>query len=27
VLCNFASIALTNFVLGPSGIRSMMLGK
>ena len=27
VLCNFPSIALTNFVLGPSGIRSIMLGK
>src|SRR5687768_11200868 len=27
VLCNFPSIALTNFVLGPGGIRSIMLGK
>ena len=25
VLCNFPSIALTNFVLGPGGIRSIML--
>jgi D-alanyl-D-alanine carboxypeptidase len=25
VLCNFPSIALLNFVLGPSGVRSMML--
>ena len=27
VLCNFPSIALANFVLGPGGIRSIMLGR
>ena len=27
ILCNFPSIALTNFVLGPAGIRSIMLGR
>jgi CubicO group peptidase (beta-lactamase class C family) len=27
VLCNFPSITLTNFVLGPGGIRSIMLGR
>ena len=26
VLCNFPSIALVNFVLGPGGVRSIMLG-